>query len=1392
MATRAPRLQVPLDPVPVDETTGGSFEVEVFNTSDIVDELIIEVNGLDERHVDVTVTPATLSLFPSDSGTVQITIRARRPYSLSAGIHEISVQARPTQRGDDIGTDRTVHDLRVAEMTIDVAPITQVNLEMHPKSVKGGSSTALVVLARNMGNRHLNLTLRGQDPEGAVRFSFDQEVVTLPPGEEGWTAVEVSARRPFKGQSLDRQLTVTGHLPESEEPEASTQATFSQKAVLPGFAGTLILLVVAAVLIIGAYLLITMLVDRMNEPDISVEQAGAIGEEVGKQEGATAGGAAGAEAGQEAGAISGGFAAAELAVPIGLDEATAAAIGRSAGAVEGRKAGELEGMKAGEETGAVAGRQAAEELATKLGTDTTEEEVKAAAIGAAQLVGAAAGAAAGQAAGRSAGVVTAMEKIQEVLGTTKNDGLAKKAVAGLDTKIFEILELVPDVVRGLVLGIENTGSDGTVKEDLRYPFTCPTEIEKIAVPSENPDLAEQFQLISCGAGFVAGAKIGAFENVRDVEQQPDDQKKARTEAIIEEITPFVDHLIELNRGVIDESDSASNEASVLEAAAIEASVQSVVNILASFNQPSGSKDPDEQDRDFSQELLGLFTENPDQLVTAGMASLLGERAAKRAAQVINSGAFIEKTTNAKFKNEVSIAGLDRGKLKLQLGDSYEEVIGLVEAAHRGKAVGEVAGEIVLSLFIESCFLAKANGTVPEEAEEEDACAAFQSGIPEKAFLTKFELRVAEHVESYPEDPGITEITTDLSDDKVTAALGVGGEGEDAGEAAGKIEGASTALSLLARMASTNGDSPIPDFRTSMGSSIGEIPGGSAGKIAGRLAAIVAAVTNFDIKAAAAAAGAEAGKAAAEKNFNELGNQGSPNAGSSQATSAGMAAGNRSGKEAGGLAGIIAGAEVGGLVGEDLKQPPIPLFNALGRAKGMLAGFTAGARFGAEEGESKGLDAAAKKSDELKSLLAAVGPEAAASIGNVVGEAAGKEAGRLAGSEIGYLQGAAEGAASALSELANLVPRAIAEANQTLSDVGGHSFTAIHEAAEKGRKLGGRLGSIQGAKIGAEMASEFGIDPDEGARIGAEIGQVVGRHTGEAIAAISAAGQGPYEIFALAELNTDKPDVLALKSFSSIEQAVKAAVRLAARKAVRDLGELNNPTSALAAATKAAADAGSSAGAEAGAAAGAAAGEAAGIGADVGAALGRAAGARAGLVAGAKAAAGAPSSNSTDVKVEAVRLASAAGAEAAAQAAANFIKEITDKYGPLAVDKYALPGDVSIPIPFAGSLDIFPIPGLPKDLLTFVNQPSVTGAVAGAIAGAKAGVVAGARAGRAIGGPKGEAAGADAGKTAGAEVGSKLGAIVGWVAGASGAASVGRATGRAAGAAAGAAAASQLR
>jgi hypothetical protein len=204
----AEALRVHVEPARVELTPGGdpaAISVHVYNATRIVDEFVVSVIGTGQW---MEAEGGRIRLFPDTDGSVDVRVSIPKGRVVAAGQRVIGIQATSVGNPTVSGVER---------VQVDVAQVVAgEGLSIEPKVVRGGSSGELIATVRNGGNVPLVLTFVGEDPEREVAFAFEPAAVTVPPGGQAWSRVQVSANPPMTGEDRNRQIVVRaegGHTP---------------------------------------------------------------------------------------------------------------------------------------------------------------------------------------------------------------------------------------------------------------------------------------------------------------------------------------------------------------------------------------------------------------------------------------------------------------------------------------------------------------------------------------------------------------------------------------------------------------------------------------------------------------------------------------------------------------------------------------------------------------------------------------------------------------------------------------------------------------------------------------------------------------------------------------------------------------------------------------------------------------------------------------------------------------------------------------------------------------------------------------------------------------------------------------------------------------------------
>ena len=173
----------------------------IVNRSSIVDGYELDVSGAPPW---LRIESSTVRLLPGaeDRLVVSFRIMSESLVPAGSGIVRLSVRslAQPAAR-------ETV-SVTVAVPVVE-AP-AQLRTEPSVVRIRDVETGRFVVVVDNAGsNRAARLRLSGTDPELAVSFHFDPEVVVVGPGESARVRAVTTSRRPEPGAELSRTLTVS-------------------------------------------------------------------------------------------------------------------------------------------------------------------------------------------------------------------------------------------------------------------------------------------------------------------------------------------------------------------------------------------------------------------------------------------------------------------------------------------------------------------------------------------------------------------------------------------------------------------------------------------------------------------------------------------------------------------------------------------------------------------------------------------------------------------------------------------------------------------------------------------------------------------------------------------------------------------------------------------------------------------------------------------------------------------------------------------------------------------------------------------------------------------------------------------------------------------------------
>ena len=228
------RTQLALSHLSIRPGAPARVEIEVTNTSDVIDGVTAIVDGIDPNWIRFDAP--VVSLFPSSTATLGFTIDT--PFDYPAGDYLVVVRVVST-----IDADRqTVHDFWIT-----VEPSLGIEMRIRPSIINGGRTAEIVATVRSTGNTTAVVGVTALDPGRQVDCRVVPPDLAVPRGTEGTTIVRLRGPRPWFGQPASRSIVITAR---SDDLVVEEIATFNQKPRIPR--GVLTFLLLAGIIALWA------------------------------------------------------------------------------------------------------------------------------------------------------------------------------------------------------------------------------------------------------------------------------------------------------------------------------------------------------------------------------------------------------------------------------------------------------------------------------------------------------------------------------------------------------------------------------------------------------------------------------------------------------------------------------------------------------------------------------------------------------------------------------------------------------------------------------------------------------------------------------------------------------------------------------------------------------------------------------------------------------------------------------------------------------------------------------------------------------------------------------------------------------------------------------------
>src|SRR3954465_2360909 len=225
----------------------------VRNTGQVVDQFTIDVVG---NCADWTkIEPKVVNLLPGADVEVTITFAPAKSPQVAAGV--VPFGLRVISREDPAGST-------VAEGSIDVAPFSDVQIELVPRQSKGRRRGKHQLAIDNNGNQPASVQVTATDEEEALDFAMDHSAATIEPGAAAFIRIVAKPeKRFFKGADRQHPFVVTV-VPTNAEPVA-TRGTMTQRQLLPAW------LIPAVAILAALAIAAVILYETLLKPKIQSE-----------------------------------------------------------------------------------------------------------------------------------------------------------------------------------------------------------------------------------------------------------------------------------------------------------------------------------------------------------------------------------------------------------------------------------------------------------------------------------------------------------------------------------------------------------------------------------------------------------------------------------------------------------------------------------------------------------------------------------------------------------------------------------------------------------------------------------------------------------------------------------------------------------------------------------------------------------------------------------------------------------------------------------------------------------------------------------------------------------------------------------------------------------------
>jgi hypothetical protein len=243
--------------------------IAIENRSETAETLEISVEGIEPEWVAVPVP--TFDVGPNEKQEEKVFFKPPRESSSLAGSYPLVVSVRSLESGQ----------VKKAQAVLEVKAFNNVSLDVNPKRATVTSRTSKRTFEANLlnlGNSEHTFQMFAHDPDGIFALEFEDDQVTVAPGQQRTVGVNAAAtRRPFLANPRLQGVSLSCRSTLNPSAGASVQAQIEQRPVISPSAFFVALLVIALLGIWYVFMPRPPQVSQFEVSQTRVEENGNVG-----------------------------------------------------------------------------------------------------------------------------------------------------------------------------------------------------------------------------------------------------------------------------------------------------------------------------------------------------------------------------------------------------------------------------------------------------------------------------------------------------------------------------------------------------------------------------------------------------------------------------------------------------------------------------------------------------------------------------------------------------------------------------------------------------------------------------------------------------------------------------------------------------------------------------------------------------------------------------------------------------------------------------------------------------------------------------------------------------------------------------------------------------------